>query len=86
MSKNNKNENDKIVSILSYFLVGIIWYAVDNNVKNKNTTFHVKQALNLLIINFVVSVCISILSIITFSLFGLIGILITITKVVEDRV
>ncbi|MFW5746047.1 MAG: DUF4870 domain-containing protein [Nanoarchaeota archaeon] len=42
--------NEKAVAILSYLLVGIIWYFVDDKVrKNRFATFHVKQGLILLI-------------------------------------
>ena len=62
----NKNDNTKLVSILSYFLVGIIWYFVDTNVQNKKTKFHVKQALNLTIINIGLSIIISFIFFIPF--------------------
>lgn len=55
-------ENDKLVSILAYFLVGIIWYFVDKKAQNNITKFHVKQSLNLLIISIVISVVLSIIS------------------------
>ncbi|MFT4310224.1 MAG: DUF4870 domain-containing protein [Candidatus Woesearchaeota archaeon] len=46
-------QNDKLVSALSYILVGIIWYFADAKVQNTTTRFHVKQGLNLLIISLV---------------------------------
>ena len=62
-------ENEKLVSILSYIIVGMIWYAVDENIrKSKLATFHVKQALNLLIIALVLSVVTSIIWVIIFIL------------------
>ncbi|MFT4311788.1 MAG: DUF4870 domain-containing protein [Candidatus Woesearchaeota archaeon] len=65
-------QNDKVVSALSYILVGIIWYFVDKKAQNTKTKFHVKQALNLLIISFIAGFVISILStiigIVTFGL------------------
>lgn len=52
-----KSDQGKVVAILSYFLVGIIWYFVDEKVKgDKLAKFHVKQALNLMIISVAVSV------------------------------
>ena len=48
-----KDDHDRAVAILSYFLVGIIWYFVDDEVKNAFTKHHVKQALNLIIISVV---------------------------------
>jgi uncharacterized membrane protein len=83
----SKNENDKLVSILSYFLIGLIWFAADNKVRNANTTFHVKQGLNLFIINFVVSIVLTILAtilgIISFGLIslGIFGLIFTVVRV-----
>jgi uncharacterized membrane protein len=55
-------ENEKLVSILAYFLVGIIWYFADEKVKKSNITkFHTKQALNLLIISVAISIIYSII-------------------------
>lgn len=52
-----KEGNEKLVAILSYFLVGIIWYFVDAKVrKDKRVKFHVKQALNLLIISVAIGI------------------------------
>ena len=49
-----KDDNSKLVAILSYFLVGVIWYLVDEKVKKSPLAkFHVKQALNLMIISIV---------------------------------
>jgi len=49
-----KIENEKLVAILSYFLVGIIWYFVDEKMKKSEfVKFHVKQSLILVIISFV---------------------------------
>jgi uncharacterized membrane protein len=61
-NKKKTNNHDTLLSILSYFIIGIIWYFLDNKVQNKNTTFHVKQALNLFIISIILSVITGILS------------------------
>ncbi|MDO9510069.1 MAG: hypothetical protein Q7J14_02145 [Candidatus Magasanikbacteria bacterium] len=44
----------KVCAVLSYLLVGIIWYFVDENMK-KNTfaKFHVKQSLVLLVVSLI---------------------------------
>jgi len=56
-----KQDNSKIVAILSYFLVGIIWYFVDETVKKSSLAkYHVKQAINLLIIEIVVFILASV--------------------------
>lgn len=75
-TSHKKVENEKLVAILSYFIVGIIWYFADENMKkSKLAKFHVKEALNLLIIGIVVNVVtgiiFTILTIVTIG-FGLI--------------
>ena len=60
-------EEGKIVAILSYLLVGILWFFIDEEMKkNSFVKFHVKQGLALVIIGFSFSILISIL-------FGLVG-------------
>ena len=71
-----KEDNSKVVAILSYFLVGIIWYFADKGAQNKTTAFHVKQALNLLVISFGVMIVFSILAtILTIVSFGFLAII-----------
>jgi len=44
-------EDGKVCAILSYLLIGIIWYFADEKMKkNKFANFHVKQGLVLLIV------------------------------------
>jgi uncharacterized membrane protein len=51
-SKPNPEENAKMAAILSYLLVGIIWFFADANIKNNEfAKFHVKQAIVLLVIS-----------------------------------
>ena len=65
-----KKGNEKLVSILSYFLIGIIWFFVDEDMrKNKAARFHVKQALNLMIISVALGVIFNILMAVTLGLF-----------------
>lgn len=46
--KAKKVENERLVSALSYILIGIIWYFADENMSNSSLAkFHVKQAINL---------------------------------------
>jgi len=60
-------EEGKIVAILSYLLVGILWFFIDEEMKkNSFVKFHVKQGLALVIIGFSFSILISIL-------FGMVG-------------
>lgn len=64
-------DNGKICAILAYIIpiVGIIWYFVDEKMKkNPFTTYHMKQALVLLI----VWIAISVLTCGTLSIVGLI--------------
>lgn len=63
------SENAKWASVLSYIIVGMLWYAIDDKLKNDTlATHHVKQALNLLIFAVVFSVISWILSIVAFVL------------------
>lgn len=58
----NNNNNNKLISILAYFLIGIIWFFVDEKVKKSEIVkFHVKQALNLIIIDIVGSIIIMVI-------------------------
>ena len=62
-------ENEQIASILSYFIVGIIWFFVDNNLKkNKKVKFHVKQALNLIVVSVILGIIFSLVNVLTFGL------------------
>lgn len=46
-------KNDNIVGILAYIVVGIIWYFVDKDVRDRFTRFHVGQAIALWVIGIV---------------------------------
>ncbi len=50
-------KNGKAAAVLSYFLVGILWWLLDEKMKkNSFVKYHVKQALVLLIASIAVSV------------------------------
>jgi uncharacterized membrane protein len=69
-----KVENEKLVAILSYFLVGMIWYLADEKMKKSEfAKFHFKQALVLLLTSIAWSIIYSILAVITMGLFALVG-------------
>jgi len=58
----NDVESGKVCAILSYLLVGIIWYFADENMKKNNfVKFHVKQGLVLIIISIAGSIVLSML-------------------------
>ncbi len=45
-------ENENLASILAYFIIGIIWYFSDKNMKRSDLArFHVKQSINLFVIS-----------------------------------
>ncbi len=47
-----KIENENLVAVLTYFLVGIIWYFADEKIKKSGLVkFHTKQAINLMLIS-----------------------------------
>lgn len=73
MTKTQQN-NEKLIAGLSYIIVGLIWYLLDETYKkNEFVKFHVKQGLNLLIIAIILNSIIGLLTFITFGLFGIIG-------------
>lgn len=52
-----KSSDKTFCAALSYLVVGLIWYAVDDSMKkDKYVTFHVKQGLVLLIASLVVNI------------------------------
>lgn len=63
-------ENGKLCAALAYFLIGIIWYFVDDNMKkNAFAKFHVKQGIVALVFGIVFFIAYSIVfMIITFPL------------------
>jgi len=53
--KTKKVENEKACAILSYLLIGIIWYFADDKMKKSSfVKYHVKQGLVLLIADIIV--------------------------------
>jgi len=58
---NNKdktfNDKERLVSILCYFIVGIVWFFIDSSIQNSSfIKFHVKQAIVLFITDLLLSV------------------------------
>ena len=74
MASNEKNvKNEKLVAGLSYILIGIIWYFVDDKIKKSEfAKFHVKQGINLIIVMIFLSMCIALLNTLTFGILFLI--------------
>ncbi len=72
-TSNKTVEEGKIVAILSYFLIGIIWYFVDEKMKkNAFARFHAQQGLAFVILYValgILSVILSFLSIIWWILY-----------------
>jgi uncharacterized membrane protein len=66
------SNNSQIVAILSYILIGIIWFFVDEKVrKDQFAKFHVKQSIVLLIFAIIWGVIIGILGAILWMLWGI---------------
>ncbi len=64
-SSSKEVEEGKACAILSYFLIGVIWYFVDEKMKKNNfAKFHAKQGLVLFIAWFVYAIVVGILSMI----------------------
>jgi len=76
-------EEGKVCAILSYLLVGIIWYFADEKMKkNGFAKFHAKQGLALLILGVALSIIGSVLAgLVFFGLFGIVSILLTIINI-----
>jgi len=56
-------EDGKVCAILSYLLVGIIWYFADDKMRKNNfAKFHTKQSLVLLVVSIILSIVVSIIS------------------------
>ena len=73
MSKKQPKSETRLVAGLSYLIVGIIWYLVDQKMKhNRYVTFHVKQALNILIISLLLNLAFNIMNMVSFGIFAMI--------------
>jgi uncharacterized membrane protein len=58
----NQIENEKACAVLSYILIGLIWYLADDKMKKSNfAKYHVKQGLVLLIASIVYSILLGII-------------------------
>ena len=68
-----KNDNGKAVAILSYIVIGLIWYLFDESVRDKKTKFHVKQGLVLLLAYIACMIVANILFFISFILVPIVG-------------
>jgi len=69
--------NSKTCAALSYLLIGIIWYFVDEKMKKDDfVKFHVKQALVLLVADIILQIAASFLWFVGWFLAPLIGIFI----------
>ena len=50
-----KQENETLIAALSYIVIGILWWLIDENYKkNEYVKFHIKQSLILLIAGVIV--------------------------------
>jgi uncharacterized membrane protein len=84
--KDKTVDEGKVCAILSYILVGIIWYFADEKMKkNGFAKFHAKQGLALLVLGVAVSIIGSILARLMFfgglGMIGIIGLIITIINI-----
>ena len=61
-SSSKEAEDGKVCALLSYILIGVIWYFVDEKMKkNKFANFHAKQGLVLFIAWLIYSIAISVI-------------------------
>lgn len=79
----NKTENSKICAILTYLLIGIIWYFVDEKMKKDEfVKFHTKQSLTLIVLFIIGSIALSILQYISFILIPILDLIFFIMMVI----
>lgn len=82
MAKKSANDNANICAILSYLLIGIIWYFVDEQMRKSDfARFHVRQSVALLIVSIGVSIVSMVLGFIPF-IGWLIGMLLSLAVLV----
>lgn len=63
MAKTNSHEHEQLASILSFFLIGVIWYFADEELKKNKVVKHfTKQALVLFGVAILVGIITSILA------------------------
>jgi len=68
-----KDDNSKVCAILSYLLIGVIWYFADEKMrKNKFAKFHAKQALVLILTSIAANVVLSLIIVIGWILMPLV--------------
>jgi uncharacterized membrane protein len=76
MVDNMESKNSQLCAILSYLLIGIVWYFVDDNMKkDEYVKYHVKQSIILILFAIIWSIILQIISSILFFLGPLIAIL-----------
>lgn len=74
-SSGDDRNNGKLCAVLSYLIIGIIWYFVDEKMKqNDFVKFHVKQSLLLIIVNVVGGLILGIIPVIGWLLLPFFGI------------
>ena len=67
------DDHSKTVAILSYIVIGLVWYLADDKVHDDFTKYHVKQGLVLLIAYVAAMAVSSILFFISFILVPIVG-------------
>ncbi len=80
------SEDGRICAILAYFIIGIIWYFFDNKMKKNNfVKFHVKQAMGLIIADFLLMalLTISVIGLMLVPLFKLVAFVLAIVGIVN---
>ena len=81
-----KCDRGKACAVLAYFVVGIIWYFVDEDMKkNDLVKFHVKQALGLVIADLVLmtALAVSIIGLIAMPLLKLVALVLAIVWILN---
>ena len=75
-------DNNKLCAILSYLLIGVVWYFVDDKIKKDEfAKFHVKQAIILLIADIIANIVLVIIPILGWILMPLLNIVILVLAI-----
>ncbi len=76
-------DNNKLCAILSYLLIGVVWYFVDDKIKkNEFAKFHVKQAIILLIASVIANVVLALIPILGWMLIPVLNLAVLVLAVI----
>ena len=76
-------DNNKLCAILSYLLIGVVWYFVDDKIKKDEfAKFHVKQAVTLLIADIIANAVLAIIPVLGWMLIPILNLAVLVLVVI----